>query len=93
LVVFDDHTGRTSYDVSLCGEIVEICSGNGVTAVLSADHHLWLLGKMAKKTYGLEEPLTGMFKSVRFGTEHCLLLTTAGEVLALGSNGSGQLGA
>ncbi len=92
LIVFDDTNGRANIDASHCGEIVNIYCGNGVTAVRNAENSVYFAGKFMKKSFGLDSPVAGEFKAVSFGAEHCLLLTTEGTVMSLGSNSSGQLG-
>ncbi len=91
MIVFDDD-GQTSYDTSTCGDIADICSGNGVTSVRNVENTVYLLGKFMKKSYGLDTPISGEFQCVSFGAEHCLLLTPQGTVMSFGRNGSGQLG-
>lgn len=92
LNVFDDNLGKVHFSASHCGDIVEIYSGNGLTAIRNTSGAVYFVGNFMKQTYSLESPIAEEISSVSFGAEHCLLLSKDGTIKSFGSNGSGQLG-
>lgn len=92
LNVFDDNLGHVHFSASHCGTVVEVYSGNGVTAIRNEQNSVFFVGKFIKQTYGLASPVVEDVKSVSFGAEHCLFLMKDGTIESFGANGSGQLG-
>jgi alpha-tubulin suppressor-like RCC1 family protein len=92
LNVFDDNLGKVHFSASHCGDIVEIYSGNGLTAIRNTNGVVYFVGSFMKQTYSLESPIAEEISSVSFGAEHCLLLSKDGTIKSFGANGSGQLG-